>query len=184
MVGRVAAERAGARPRSIVSRTIRSALPDGLHWDILRLYHEVLAGLREAAGRPARPTAWSASASTRGRWTTACSTRRGACSATRSTTAMRGQRRGVARSTTSIAPDRALRAERTPGPPVQHALPAGGGADHARVRAARTMLLIPTCSASWLSGAPSSTEVTNASSTGLLDVRTAATWDDGPPALA
>ena len=24
-------------------------LPDGLHWDILRLYHEVLAGLREAA---------------------------------------------------------------------------------------------------------------------------------------
>jgi len=23
-------------------------LPDGLHWDMLRLYHEVLAGLREA----------------------------------------------------------------------------------------------------------------------------------------
>ena len=45
--------------------------PDGLHWDVLDLYRQSLDGLRAAAAaRPRR--AGAASASTRGRWTTAC----------------------------------------------------------------------------------------------------------------
>ena len=51
--GRVMVGRVG--PRTLELTEIRRfpndpvRLPDGLHWDILRLYHEVLAGLREIA---------------------------------------------------------------------------------------------------------------------------------------
>ena len=65
---------------------------DGLHWNILELYRQVLHGLRLAAGRRARPAghrAW-----TRGRSTTPCSAT-ARCSARRTTTATAAPRRGV-----------------------------------------------------------------------------------------
>ena len=61
-------------------------LPDGLRWNLLALFTEVLAGLRKLdAPLPA-------SASTPGASTTRCSTTAIACSGCRSTTATRGPR--------------------------------------------------------------------------------------------
>ena len=40
-------------PRSAGSATARSALPDGLYWDVLGLYQDILDGLRAAERRPA-----------------------------------------------------------------------------------------------------------------------------------
>ena len=48
MVGRVAPDELELREvHRFPNEPVR--LPDGLHWDILRLYREVLGGLREAA---------------------------------------------------------------------------------------------------------------------------------------
>ena len=65
-------------------------LPDGLHWDILGLYREVLAGLREAARAGRRPGQHRHRLV--GASTTGCSTRPGRCSAIRTTTATSGRR--------------------------------------------------------------------------------------------
>ena len=46
-------------------------LPDGLYWDILGLYQDILAGLRDAAPDDRR---LAGSPSTPGRWTTGSST--------------------------------------------------------------------------------------------------------------
>ena len=63
------------RPR-FPERPVR--LPDGLHWDALRLFHEIVEGLRRSARRSRRTSpAWG---SIRGRSTTACSTRPVPCS--------------------------------------------------------------------------------------------------------
>ena len=62
-------------------------LPDGLYWDALGLYLDVLDG----SGRPsAGPAAWPGSRSTPGVSTTACSTSTARCSATPTTTATTG----------------------------------------------------------------------------------------------
>ena len=69
MVGRVAPNELELREvHRFPNEPVR--LPDGLHWDILRLYREVLG--RAARSRQA-PTIWPASGSTRGASTTACS---------------------------------------------------------------------------------------------------------------
>ena len=66
----------------------------------------------------------------------------------------------------------ALRAHRAAAAAVQHALPARRGGRHARSsQAARHLLLIPDLLAYWLTGEIGA-EITNASTTQLLDVRT------------
>ncbi len=56
-------------------------LPDGLYWDVLGLYQDILD---RPARRPCgRPTRWPGSRSTPGPSTTACSTRTARCAATR-----------------------------------------------------------------------------------------------------
>ena len=69
MIGRVATGCCGSS-RSRGSRTVRCAAADGLHWDFSALYAHILDGLREAVRREPGSRA---SASTRGRSTTAWS---------------------------------------------------------------------------------------------------------------
>ena len=140
----------------------------------------VSRGPRPACARRPRAdaaVAWSASGSTRGRSTTACSTRPGACSATRTTIATTGRRRRSRRSTQVVAAGG--RSTRGPGSSSCRSTPSTSwrrrGARPA-FDAARTMLLIPDLIGYWLTGVPRSPSVTNASTTGLLDVH-AATWD-------
>ena len=71
---------------------------DGLHWDFSALYAHILDGLREAVAARARRS--RASASTRGRWTTAWS-RTAGCSPSRSTTATSARRAASTRCTRS-----------------------------------------------------------------------------------
>ena len=139
-------------------------LPDGLHWDVLRLYREVLAGLREAAraadglvsvgrrlvGRRLRPA----------RRATA------RCSAIRSTTATSGTAAGGRGRPRRHPAGRAVRADRAPVPARStRSTSSRPRADAASFGAARTMLLIPDLIGYWLSGVRVA-EVTNASTTG------------------
>ena len=62
----------------------RVRVPDGLHWDVLRLFAEIKRGLDACAGR-SRP-AGEHSVWTRGAWTSPCWTATARCSATPTTT--------------------------------------------------------------------------------------------------
>ena len=86
------------------------------------------------ARRGGRHPACAASASTRGALTSAGSTRRGRSSATRSTTATRARSPPSSASMRGSRASELYRAERPPGPAVQHALPARGRARDAIVR--------------------------------------------------
>ena len=61
------------------------ALPDGLYWDILGLYREVLDGIRAARGRHLTSPGWR---SIHGRWTTGSCNRTAGCSEIPGTTAI------------------------------------------------------------------------------------------------
>ena len=66
-------------------------LPDGMYWDVLGLYQDIVTGLRGAVRQDRR--AGRSGASTPGASTTACSTRTARCAATRTPTATRAARR-------------------------------------------------------------------------------------------
>ena len=88
--GRVMLGRVGSGPPARADRGHRFRngpvrLPDGLYWDVLGLYLDVLDGLRTRPRR--RSGAWPGSRSTPGRSTTGCSTGAARCWATRATTA-------------------------------------------------------------------------------------------------
>ncbi len=87
----------------------------------------------------------------------------------------RGRGRGGPRPV--IPPTRAVRPDRAPVPAVQHDLPARGRARVGAAGRAARMLLIPDLLGYWLTGGRVA-EVTNASTTGLLDVHRR-TWDRG-----
>ena len=144
------------------------ALPDGLRWDVLGLYRRSSIGLRgRAAARRRR-----ASASTRGPSTTACST---------PTARLLGnpyhyrdsRTDGVAGKVHATVPA-AERSTPRPGCSTCRSTPlyqlaAGRGTPRSWPPPARCCSS-PTCSAYWLTGAAGA-EPTNASTTGLLDVR-------------
>ena len=157
MVGRVgAADELRARPRSIASPTSRSRLPDGLHWDILRPLSRGRSPACASAAAGGR-TAWSASASTRGASTTACSTRPARLRRRpRSTTATTGRTASTAARPRGRPARPTLRADR-----ASQLLPFNTHLPARRRRAAapsfdaaRTMLLIPDLFGYWLSGVP------------------------------
>ena len=147
-------------------------LPDGLHWDVLR---PVPRGPRRAARRGAGRPSWPASASTRGRSTTACSTPTARCSASpfhyrdartdggRRARCTRSSRRPSCTRGPACSSCRSTRS--TSWPPA---------ADGRRSDGAATMLLMPDLLGYWLTGELGA-ELTNASTTGLLDVRAPAT---------
>ena len=118
-------------------------------------------------GRRVARSRWPASGSTRGAWTTGCSTRRGALIG--NPVHYRDARTdGV---TAAGARRRAVRGHRHTAPAVQHDLPARRRGRDPALAAARTLLLIPDLLAYWLTGSAGA-EVTNASTTALLDVST------------
>ena len=166
MVGRVGPDDASSSRRCTGSRTGRSSAADGLHWDV-----PALLDAQRWPGCGAAPGRWPASASTPGPSTTACSAA-ASCSDLPWQLPRRphgGGRRGGARARsarTSSTPHRAAV------PAVQHDLPARGRAAAGRGRPAAAA----PGPAGLLADRPGGRERTNASTTGLLDVRTGE-WD-------
>ena len=145
-------------------------VPEGLRWDILALYGGVLDGLRAAGGTAVDGS--TRSASTAGPWTTGCWTRTGRCSATRCTTATRAPKASrrrcgrpcpptscTRRPDCSTRPSTRCTSWSRPGSPAQLAR-RGQAVAHSR-----------TCCRYWLTG-EQGTELTNASTTQLIDPRT------------
>jgi rhamnulokinase len=160
-------------------------LPDGLHWDILRLYREVLAGLREAT----RATDALVSIGIDS-WAIDYGLLDEAGSLLGEPYHYRDERNaaavGVVHATISPADLYARTGlQFLPFNTIYQLVAARGTSAFA---AARTMLLIPDLMGFWLSGVRVA-EVTNASTTGLLDIHRR-TWDEElaasvgiPPAL-
>src|SRR6476659_2755917 len=148
-------------------------LPDGLHWDILRLYSEVLAGLREA-GQAADGLVSIGVDS----WAIDYGLLDEAGSLLGDPFHYRDERTSAAivGAVHDVVPPVDLYARTglqfLPFNTIYQLAAARGSA---AFTAARTMLLIPDLLGYWLSGVRVA-EVTNASTTGLLDVRSR-TWD-------
>ena len=142
-------------------------LPDGLYWDILGLYQDIVAGLRAAARID--PDDQRASRSTPGRWTTAWSTPNGALIG--NPRHYRDPRNAAVIDAVhaTVPAGEALRDQRSAVSAVQHAVPVRRG--YPGARAGVQALLIPDLLGYWLTG-ERVTEDTNASTTGLVEART------------
>ena len=147
-------------------------LPDGLHWDILRLYHDVLAGLREAA--QAADDLVSIGIDT---WGVDYGLLDEAGALLGDPFHYRDGRTAASiEAVHAVVPPKALYARTglqfLPFNTIYQLAAARGTS---ALELARTMLLIPDLLGYWLSGVRVA-EVTNASTTGLLDVHRR-TWD-------
>jgi rhamnulokinase len=147
-------------------------LPDGLHWDILRLYREVLAGLREAARAADGLVSVGVDS-----WAIDYGLLDGVGSLLGDPYHYRDDRSAAAIGAVHEVIDPTALYARTglqflPFNTIYQLAAARGSA---AFTAARTVLLIPDLIGYWLSGVRT-TEVTNASTTGLLDVHRR-TWD-------
>jgi len=151
-------------------------LPDGLHWDILRLYHEILAGLREAS-RTAVAADGLVSVAVDS-WAVDYGLLDGAGSLLGDPFHYRDARNaaGVEAVHDVIATDALYARNGLQVMPFNTLYQLAASRGTAAFAAARRMLLIPDLIGSWLSGVPVS-EVTNASSTGLIDIHRR-TWDN------
>ncbi len=148
-------------------------LPDGLHWDILRLYREVLAGLREA-GRAA-PGLVSVGLDS---WAIdyGLLDERGALLGD-PYHYRDGRTTGVLEDVHAAAPPAELYARTgLQFLPFNTIYQVASERGTARLAAARTLLLIPDLVGYWLTGVRLA-ELTNASTTGLLDVHRRR-WDE------
>lgn len=147
-------------------------LPDGLHWDILRLYREVLAGLREAT----RATDDLASVGIDS-WAIDYGLLDDAGSLLGEPYHYRDERNAAAVGVVHdvIAPADLYARTGLQFLPFNTIYQLAAARGTAAFKAARTMLLIPDLLGYWLSGVRLA-EVTNASTTALLDVRRR-TWD-------
>ena len=144
-------------------------LPDGLYWDILGLYQDILAGLRDATGRtPNSP----GSASTPGPSTTGSST---------ATARLLGNPRHYRDPRTDAVIDTVQHGSRRPsctrrtGCSTCRSTPCTSSPPNRGPRPSRRALLIPDLLGYWLTGEPGR-RGTNASTTGLLDAVTGE-WD-------
>jgi rhamnulokinase len=147
-------------------------LPDGLHWDILRLYREVLAGLREATRAADRLVSIGVDS-----WAVDYGLLDEAGSLLGDPYHYRDERTAGAVGAVHQVVDPAELYARTglqflPFNTIYQLAAARGSA---ALEAARTMLLIPDLFGYWLSGMRVA-EITNASTTGLLNVHRR-TWD-------
>jgi rhamnulokinase len=168
--GRVMSGRVG--PRTLELREVHRfsndpvALPDGLHWDLLRIQHEVVAGLR-AAGREAAPVLGVAVDS----WGVDYGLLDGAGSLIGAPFHYRDRRTETAvPAVHAVIPFERLYARTgTQFQPFNtvYQLTAEGGTP--RFEAARAMLMIPDLIGYWLTGVMAAEE-TNASTTGLFDI--------------
>jgi rhamnulokinase len=160
-------------------------LPDGLHWDILRLYHEVLAGLRGAARAADGLVSVGLDS-----WGVDHGLLDDAGALLGNPFHYRDGRTAAAVGTVHevIAPADLYARTGLQFLPFNTIYQLAAARGTAAFGAARTMLLIPDLLGYWLSGARVA-EVTNASTTALLDVHRR-TWDeeliaslDIPPSL-
>ncbi|HEU0237046.1 MAG TPA: rhamnulokinase family protein [Candidatus Limnocylindrales bacterium] len=144
------------------------ALPDGLHWDVLRLHHEVVAGLRLAA-RAADEIAGIAVDG----WGIDYALLDEDGSLLANPYHHRDPRhgRGVDIVHAAMEPRRLYERTGTQFLPFNTLYQLAAGQGHAAFDRARTVLLIPDLIGFWLCGVVAA-ERTNASTTGLLDVRT------------
>jgi rhamnulokinase len=142
------------------------ALPDGLHWDVLRIYQEVVTGLR-AAGREAGPLRGIAVDS----WGVDYGLLDGAGSLIGAPFHYRDRRTepAVAAVHAVVPFDRLYARTGTQFQPFNtlYQLTAEGGTP--RFESARTMLMIPDLIGYWLTGVMAAEE-TNGSTTGLFDI--------------
>lgn len=141
-------------------------LPDGLHWDILRLYREVLAGLREAAREADGLVSVGVDS-----WGVDHALLDGDGNLLANPYHYRDERTAAAVEAVHaiIAPADLYARTGLQFLPFNTIYQLTADRGSAAFGAARTMLLIPDLMGYWLSGVPV-TEVTNASTTALLDV--------------
>jgi rhamnulokinase len=147
-------------------------LPDGLHWDILRLYREVLAGLREATRAADGLVSIGLDS-----WAIDYGLLDEDGALLGDPYHYRDERTAAAVDAVHRIIDPADLYARTGLQflPFNTIYQLAAARDTAAFRAARTMLMIPDLAGYWLSGVRVA-EVTNASTTGLLDVHRR-TWD-------
>ncbi len=148
------------------------AVPDGLHWDALRLHHEILAGLTRAAR--ASDVVSSVGIDT---WAVDFGLLDDDGGLIGEPFHYRDPRtaQGVERVHAIVAPDRLYTRNGLQFLPFNTLYQLAAWADSPSFAAARTMLLMPDLFAYWLTGRVAA-EQTNASTTGLLDPRSR-TWD-------
>jgi rhamnulokinase len=147
-------------------------LPDGLHWDILRLYRDVLAGLREAVRAADGLVSIGLDS-----WGVDYGLLDGTGTLLGNPYHYRDERTasGVAAVHELITPAELYARNGLQFLPFNTIYQLAAERASAAFAAARTVLLIPDLLGYWLSGVQVS-EVTNASTTGLLDVHRR-TWD-------
>ena len=147
-------------------------LPDGLHWDILRLYREVLAGLREAARAADGLVSIGIDS-----WAIDYGLLDEAGSLLGNPYHYRDERNAAAVGPVHdvISPADLYARTGLQFLPFNTIYQLGAARGSAALEAARTMLLIPDLLGYWLSGVRVA-EVTNASTTALLDVHRRS-WD-------
>lgn len=147
-------------------------LPDGLHWDILRLYHEVLGGLREISRAGVDPASVGVDS-----WGVDHGLLDGEGRLLGEPYHYRDARTAAVVEGVHGVISRADLFARTGLQflPFNTIYQLAAARDTAAFEAARTILLIPDLLGYWLSGVRIA-EVTNASTTSLLDVQTR-TWD-------
>jgi rhamnulokinase len=172
MVGRVAPnELELTEVRRFANEPVR--LPDGLHWDILGIYREVLSGLREAARAADGLVSIGIDS-----WAIDYGLFDEAGSLLEAPYHYRDDRTfaAVGQVHDVIAPAELYARTGLQFLPFNTIYQLAAGRSSAAFRAAQTMLLIPDLIGYWLSGTRVA-EITNASTTGLLDVHRR-TWDE------
>ncbi|HEY2959300.1 MAG TPA: rhamnulokinase family protein [Actinomycetota bacterium] len=142
-------------------------LPDGLHWDVLRLYREVVDGLREAGAGPERIASVAVDS-----WGVDYGLVDGSGALLGNPYHYRDARTEgmVEKVAARITPAVLYGATGLQTIPINTIYQLAAAAGTPQLEAAATLLLIPDLLGYWLSGR-SGAEATNASTTGLLDVR-------------
>ncbi len=147
-------------------------LPDGLHWDILRLYREVLTGIREASRAADGLVSIGVDS-----WGVDHGLLDDAGTLLGNPYHYRDERTaaGVEAVHAVMAPDELYARNGLQFLPFNTLYQLAASRATSSFEIARTMLMIPDLVGYWLSGVPVA-EVTNASTTGLLDIHRR-TWD-------